>query len=204
MADDRTIAPSPGRQRRAWRAGLRPRSAWLLPAVGFGLLAFALRGQVEALLRWWGPGAITPEAWLASASAWLVAGWSVAAVVVVLVAVVTRRLGGISDRDRQRLRAGPARPDVWLRMALRLGLLVGLGMACLGVLAGAARAVDASEAGVFALWSGWAVRASMVIAAGLAAAAVIDLLIDRRDRLLRLFQSRQQRRDDARAGGRAR
>ena len=204
MADNRTIAPSPARQRRAWRAGLRPRTAWLLPAAGFGLLGLALGGQIDGLTLQWGPGAITPDAWLSRVGAWLVTGWSIAAVVVLVLALVTRRLGGISSRDRQRLQASPARPDFWLRAVLVLALLAGLGVACLGVLAGAARAVDASEASLVALWSGWAVRLSMVVALGLAATAVVDLLVDRRDRLMRLFQSRQQRRDDARAGGRAR
>src|SRR5688572_10850366 len=29
MADDRTLAPSPARLQRAWRAGMRPRARWL-------------------------------------------------------------------------------------------------------------------------------------------------------------------------------
>ena len=47
MADDRTLAPSPARLQRAWRAGLRPRSQWLGAAV--------LLACVAALASAWQP-----------------------------------------------------------------------------------------------------------------------------------------------------
>ena len=188
---------------RAWRAGLRPHSAWLLPAVALGGIAMALDGlrtggaRLDALH----PGAVEPSGWLAWAGGWLALGWGIAAVVVVVLGLLSRRLGVISMLDRTRLRAAAATPDTLVRGVVGLLLLLGLGVALHGVLAGAARSVDASEAGLGGLWLGWAVRGCAVVAGVLVLAAVVDLLVDRRDRLARLFMSREQQREQARASG---
>lgn len=203
MVDDRPIAPSPSRWRRAWQAGLRPQTRWLWPAAACAGLAAGLdRGSI-----WWPsvldvrPGSLTPDAWLEQGAGLLGAGWGLAGALVLGLALITRRLGGISGVARRRLRAAPSSP-IGLR-ALGLALAIGLGMALAlrGVLAGAARAVDAPEAGLVALWRGWAGQGLVAIAVGLGLAALGELVLDRSDRRARLAQSRQQARDDARASG---
>lgn len=206
VADDRTLAPSAARVRRAWRAGLRPRSAWLLPAAACGLVALALRGGLASEApAWIRPGAIAPEAWLERVSLVLVVGWLAMGGLVLGVAALARRLGPVSAADGQRLRPAPERPAWIQRGGLGLVLALVLLVALRGVLAGAARSVDASEAGLTALWSGWAATLGGGLAIGLLVAALVDLLIDRRERVARLFLHPQQQRDEARhAGGRAR
>ncbi|MEX1364636.1 MAG: hypothetical protein AB1Z98_16030 [Nannocystaceae bacterium] len=207
MADDRTLAPSPSRQRRAWRAGLRPRSEWLLPAAACGLLALALEGRsgsgdaIATVLR---PGSVTAAAWLDTVVDALVVGWVVAALLVLAVAVLGRRLGAVSSSEARRLRAGSSRP-AWLgRAAIALALGAGSMLALRGVLAGAARGVDATEASLTALWLGWASRVGVVLAMALALAALLELRLDRSERRDRLRLSREQARQLARDGGRSR
>ncbi len=203
MADDRTIAPGPGRLRRAWVAGLRPRASWLPVAAAAGLLAVALQDLAARPSAVFDVRPLTTDSstWLTTVAGAVVALWIVAAAVVMAVAVLTRQLGGISTRERAQLGLEPARPVAWPRVLLSLALGLGLTMAMVGVLAGAARSVDASQAGLIALWLGWAVQAATAIAVGLGTAGLIELLLDRHDRHGRLFQTRQQVRDQARARG---
>ncbi|MEM9461814.1 MAG: hypothetical protein AAGF11_47085 [Myxococcota bacterium] len=203
MADDRPIAPSPSRWRRAWQAGLRPKTRWLWPAVACGVLAAGLdRGSRQGS---WGldvrPGSLTPDAWLEQGAGLLGVGWGLAGALVLALAWLTGRLGGISGGARRRLRAAPS-SSMGLR-ALGFAVASGLGitLALRGVLAGAARAVDASEAGLVALWTSWAGQGLVVVALGLGLVALGELVLDRSDRRERLAQSRQQARDDARASG---
>lgn len=208
MPDDRTLAPSPQRWQRAWQAGLRPWSGWLWSAAACGLLALAIDRLREGGEPWLSldpsPGAVAPEAFVGSLVAWLVGVLAVAGVATVGLALVSQRLGWISALEQQRLLPAPARPAVLGRLVLCMIVALGIVLALAGGLAGSARAVDASEAGLAALWLGWAERACVVLAVGLGLGAVVELLLDRRDRDHRLWQTPQAARDEARAaGGRA-
>jgi hypothetical protein len=208
MADDRTIAPGPSRWHRAWQAGLRPWSPWLLPAAACGLLALAVDGSGASTAAAWldpRPGAVAPAAWLGSLVERLVMLLAATGVAVVGLAVLSRRLGVVSTLEQRRLRAAPARPAVLARLLLCVCVGMGVVLALEGVLAGAARAVDASESGLHALWLGWAGRAGAALSLGLGLGAAVELWLDHRDRGARLWQSPEQARDEVRAaGGRSR
>ena len=201
MSDERTIAPSPGRLRRAWRAGQRPWSPWVFPAVGLAVLSIAfdrMRSADELVLDV-RPGALEPAGWLAEVSGWLGAGWLLAGLGLVAMGLLLRRVGAVSTRDAQGLGAAAVAPGFWLRLIVVALVLIGLGSAFDGVMAGAARGVDASTAGLSALWIGWAMKLCAGLALALGLAAGVDLLLDQRDRWTRLFQTQEQRRAHARA-----
>jgi len=203
MADDRTLAPSSARWSRAWRAGMRPWSAWLWPAVACGLLALALDQWVDSGELWLDPtpGAVTPAAWLESIATALGTILALAGLAAFALSLLTARLGWISTSELHRLQPAPTSPAVLVRLLLCAALALGVVLALAGVLAGSARAVDASETGLAALWLGWASRAFTALAAGLGLAAVIELLLDRRERDRQLWQTPQQAVDEARAAG---
>ncbi len=181
MADDGSIAPDPRRLARAHRAGLRPASPLLLP----GALCLAL----AAALRWGGPAML--EAWrrlwanglagaptldgLGGALGCLLAG---VAGLVVVVASVNGGLGWVDPAALRGLEVGPQRSK------LRAGVMVlvpGLALLLLaGVCAGAARAVDASEAGLLALWWGWLLRLLVAVGVLLVLAGGLDRALARR------------------------
>lgn len=211
MSDERTVAPSPARWSRAWDAGMRPWSGWLWPAVVCGLLALAidrLRHEEDAwlelgtVLR---PGSLEPEVWLGVVVTALGGVLAVVGGASLVLALVSQRLGWVSTDERERLLPAPARPVVLARVVLCLAVGLGLALALAGVLAGSARAVDASEASLVSLWLEWAQRAFAVLALALGVGAIVDLLLDRRDREQQLWQTPQAARDEARAaGGRSR
>lgn len=207
MVDDRSLPPSPARVRRAWRAGLRPRSRWPWLAAAGGLVAVAIDAWPVATGGWSGPvpGAVEPSAWLGTAAAGLGAVLLAAGLGRVGLGAALRQLGWISAAERRRLHARPAAPSMLARLGLASAAALGLGLALAGVLAGAARSVDASEAGLRALWLGWAVEVvvALAVVAGLVGAA--ELLIDRHERGWRLRQTPRQVAAEAQtAGGRSR
>jgi hypothetical protein len=207
MADDRTLAPSPARWHRAWLSGLRPWSGWSWPALACGLVALAIDRMGEGGEPWLdpSPGTARPGAWLGTAAAWLAAVLATAGIAAVALALASQRLGWVSMLEQRRLHAAPARPAVLARLGLCAAVGLLLVLALDGVLAGAARAVDADEAGLATLWLGWAGRATTALAVGLGLGAAVELLLDRRDRGARLWQTPQQARDEVRsAGGRSR
>jgi len=203
MADDRSIAPDPARWRRAWQAGVRPQSRWLWPAVAMAGLAAWLQAGVSERPGWIDvrPGALPPaDAW-ARLTHGLTMGWLVAGAGVLGVAILGGRLGPVSAVARRRLGAAPASSSVVLRLGL-VALAGAVVFALLrGGLAGAARGVDASAAGLVALWWGWAARGSTALAIALGLAALGELLVDRHERSTRLRRTPQQVRDQARASG---
>lgn len=181
MADDGSIAPDPRRLARAHRAGLRPASPLLLP----GVLCLALAAE----LRWGGPALL--EAWrrlwanglagapmldgLGAALACLLAG---VAGLVVVVASVNGGLGWVDPAALRGLEVGPQRSG---RRAGVMVLVPGLALLLLaGVCAGAARAVDASEAGLLALWWGWLLRLLVAVGVLLVLAGGLDRALARR------------------------
>lgn len=197
MPDDGSIAPDPRRLARAHRAGLRPASPLLLT----GALCLA----AAAALGWGGPALL--DAWRrswavgvvdASAMAGLVGmfGWLFAGVagLVVVVASVNGGLGRVDRGVGRGLEVGS------LRSGLRGGLLVlvpGLALLLLaGVCAGAARAVDASEAGLLALWWGWSLRLLTGVGVLLLLAGGVDRALARR----RLWQALHRSAGDLRRG----
>jgi len=204
MADDRTIAPGPARWRRAWQAGMRPRSRWLWPAVTCAVAAIALDGGPPPVEAWSldvRPGGLTPERWWPTVLEHLGLVWLGAAGLMLVVALLSRRLGAVSTRAHRRLGAASIGRSVLGPQVIAAALALGLGAALVGVLAGAARSADASEAGLRLLWWGWAAKGAAACAVGLLAAAVAELALDRRQREAALRQSPQQVRDRARGSG---
>ena len=198
MADDGSIAPDPRRLARAHRAGLRPAS----PLLSTGLLCLSL----AAALRWGGPALLA--AWRGlwsegiaggagwSALGWSALGWSFAGVagLVVLVASVNGGLGWVDRGAGRGLVVGSQRSRLrGVVMLLVPGLAV---MLMAGVCAGAARAVDASEAGLLALWWGWLLRLLVGVGGLLVLAGGLDRALARR----RLWQALHRSAGELRRG----
>lgn len=190
MADDGSIAPDPRRLARARRAGLRPASPLLLPAV----LSLALAAE----LRWGGPHLLGAwrRLWAAGLAGapvldalGVVLGWLLGGVagLVVVVASVNGGLGWVERGRGRGLGVGAQRS--WLRGGVQL-LAPWLALALLvGVCAGAARAVDASEAGLLALWWTWLQRGLVGLGGLLLLAGGLDLALARRRLWLALHRS---------------
>ncbi|HEY0134585.1 MAG TPA: hypothetical protein VGB85_10905 [Nannocystis sp.] len=176
MADDGSIAPDPRRLARAQRAGLRPGSPWLTPAVMCLALAAGLRwGGPAALGRW---RAVWMQGTVEGVGAVVVPLMIGAAVVAVAVAALAGSLGWVDARAREGLAVGELRSAGRGLLALLVPVLVVLVLA--GVVAGAARAVDASEAALIGLWWAWAQRLLVGVGGLLLVAGVVDRALGRR------------------------
>lgn len=179
LADDGSIAPDPRRLARAHRAGLRPGSPWLLP----GVLCLGLAGG----LRWLGPGLLRGlrAQWEASVAGvgvevigvGVLQGFGVVAVVVVMLAALGGRLGWVDTAAARGLGVGSQRSGLRGVLAVLVPVVVVLLLA--SVCAGAARAVDASEAGLLALWWAWTQRLLFGVGALLLAVGVFDRTLAR-------------------------
>lgn len=197
MADG-SIAPDPRRLARAHRAGLRPASPLLLTGALCLALAAALRWGGPALLDAWrglwadglvGESSVGPG--LFAALGWLFAG---VAGLVVLVASVNGGLGWVDRGAARGLAVGSQRSR--LRGVVLL-LVPGLALLLLaGVCAGAARAVDASESGLLALWWGWLLRLLAGVGGLLVLAGGLDRALARR----RLWQALHRSAGELRRG----
>lgn len=145
---------------RAHRAGLRATSPWLWSAATCLGLGAVLHVTGEARVAAWrevwaaGLGGAPPQQlgrWLVGELVTLLA-WT--AGIVLLVAVLSGTIGWVDRRARERLNVAPGRVSVargllaFVVPALAVGLMLGVG-------AGAARSVDASESGVTGLWVAW-------------------------------------------------
>ena len=194
MADDGSIAPDPRRLARAQRAGLRPGSPWLTPA--------AMCLALAAGLRWFGPAVLVSwrEVWSRGLAGASVVGELVttvmiaAAVVAVLVAVFAGSFGWVDTRAREGLGVGELRSAARGVLASIVPLVVVVMLA--GVCAGAARAVDASEAGLWALWWAWSQRLLVGVGGLLLAAGLVDRAFARR----RLWRALHRSPDELRRG----
>ncbi len=183
LADDGSIAPDPRRLARAHRAGLRPSSPWLVPATLCLALAAASRwlapgSQEQWSARWVAALAGEPTALVpAVASAVMqVLAWS--AGLVLVLALLGGGLGWVDARARRGLAVGPLRSG--LRGALALIVPVVVAGLLAGVCAGAARAVDASEAGLWALYRAWSQRLLLGVGGGLLLVGLVDRALARR------------------------
>lgn len=199
MADDGSIAPDPRRLARAHLAGLRPASPFLLP----GVLCLALAG----VLRWLGPGWLEElrGQWeraiaggggveLAGVMAGVLRGFGAVVLVVLAMSALGGRLGWVDRSAGRGLGVGPQRSGMRGALALLVPLVV-LGMLA-GVCAGAARAVDASEAGLLALWWAWVMRLLFGIGCLLVLVGMFDRTLARH----RLWRSLHQSVEEARRG----
>lgn len=192
MADDGTIAPDPPRLARAHRAGLRPSSPWLWPAsvcLGLGLVLHVTGAAwVAAWRELWAAGltGLSPSLVWSRGVGELVALLAWSGGLAVVLALVTGSLGWVDDRAREdlgvRSRRSGARGVLALVVpALAVALVV-------GVCAGGARAVDASEDGLMTLWFAW-LRGGLVGTGGL---LLVAGLVDRRLAQHRLWRALHQ------------
>lgn len=182
MAEEGTLAPDSHRLARAHRAGLRPTSPWLWPAAACLGLALMLHGSGAARFEVWraawtagiaaGDAAPLGGAMIGGLAALL--GW--AAALALVVAGLSGTLGRVDRRARLRAELRPSVVRGLLALALpAVAVVLGL-----GVIAGAARAVDASPAGLQALWLAW--LRNMLLGTGgvMLVAGVIDRTLARR------------------------
>lgn len=194
LADDGSIAPDPRRLARAQRAGLRPSSPWLTPAaLCLGLAAGLRWGGTVMLERWrgvWSQGVNGVD----GVGDLVVTAMIGAAVISVGVAALAGSLGWVDTRAREGLAVGEMRGAGRGVLALLVPVLVVFVLA--GVCAGAARAVDASEAGLMALWWAWAQRLLIAVGGLLLVAGVVDRALARR----RLWIALHRNPDELRRG----
>ncbi len=198
LAEQGSIAPDPRRLARAHRAGLRPSSPWLMP----GVLCLALAGG----LRWLGPELLADwrAQWEASVAgnglaiaglgAGVLRGFGVVALLVLVLAALGGRLGWVDAAAGRGLGVGSQRSG--LRGALALLVPVVMVVMLASVCGGAARAVDASEAGLLALWWAWTQRLLFGGGCVLVLVGVFDRALARH----RLWQSLHQSADEQRRG----
>ena len=155
---------------------------------------------LAAGLRWGGPAAL--ERWRATWTQGGVDGVGElvislmigAAVISVGVAALAGSLGWVDARAREGLAVGELRSAGRGALALLVPVLVVLVLA--GVVAGAARAVDASEAALIGLWWAWAQRLLVGVGGLLLLAGVVDRALGRR----RLWRALHRNRDELRRG----
>ncbi len=206
---ERSIPPSARRLREAWRAGRRPRAPWLGIGTRCLSLWLLLVGGGPLLGRAVGPA--MRAAWQGDLLPWM--GMSTALILTVGLALLgadllAAVLGGSLGPVR-RTRVGDADPvgaPPAARAALGLIALFVVVAAAMGVVAGAARGVDASGDGLEGLYRAWLQRVLALGAlGGLGLGAVERLLAERRrfDALhLTPEQAREEQRRAAPAGGR--
>ncbi|MCB9707013.1 MAG: hypothetical protein H6711_34550 [Myxococcales bacterium] len=204
---ERTIAPDDRRLREAAQAGVRRRPRWLAR----GLLCLALATLLDGLgselreglgdalpeaLRGGDPGALLERAATLS-----LAIHGVAALALVGASALVGGLGPVSSPREPAMIALRDRPTPGLWPLA--GLLVGIALLLhRGVIAGAARAVDAGPAELLSFWSGW-LSAGLTIGGGLLiAGGLAELALDERGRRRALRRSPEELRDDARRRGR--
>lgn len=197
MDGDASTAPSPARVALARRAGLRPRSPWLAPGLvclGLALvIPRGLGGEPREVLR---------AAWSGRELDGLVdmalGAWSIGLVVVVACALASASFGlGWVRRERRLGRVG-ALARAWGPLAVALLAMASAAWGLRGAPAGAARAVDASAAGLAAMWIEWLRRGLLAVGAASLVAAALDLWLTRRAIWRALYRTRAEVREQAR------
>ena len=208
MSDDRTLAPSPSRLKRAWRAGLRVQSKWLAIALRLAVLGIVFSAWPPApdpeLVAGWAAAAASPGAPdLAILSDTLLAAGRVAITFAVLavavhvvLALLTGSLGPTDARLRERLRAAPSHVYVVPFAVLTAVVGIGYAISVLPVMAGAARAADAPATALAPMFSAWVVHVCVAGAAILALAGLAELALERHRRVRSLYQSFSEAREE--------
>ena len=169
----------------------------LLPGVLCLALAAELRWGGTAMLAAWrrlwmnGLAGAPDVDGLGGAFVWLLAG---VGLVVVVVASVNGGLGWVDPARGRGLAVGTQRSGLRGGLMLLVPWLALLLLA--GVCAGAARAVDASEAGLLALWWGWLLRLLVGVGGLLVLAGGLDRALAKR----RLWQALHRSAGDLRRG----
>lgn len=199
VSDARTIAPDRRRLREADRAGMRRRPRWLtrgLVTLAVGALAepattrlvdaFAAGGDLGALWR------LVAPIWLAL----LVA----AAAATIAAAAASGTFGGVEARRLERLGAVDEHRTPGLAVVAAI-VAVAIFLLDRGALAGAARAVDASAAGLHLLWIGWFARLLRIGGGLLVAAGFAELILDEIGRRRALYRSMSEVREELRGRG---
>lgn len=215
MPGERTIMPSAARLLRGWRAGLRGQSRWLDAAAGLAAVGLVLGAMPWSMASGWGArwqaAMVQPER---MGPLLFEAGWSAAALGLalclafgsarVLSAAFAGRVGAVERGRRAQLRAAPAVSGAAPLALLSLMALLGMGLAVRGVMAGAARSVDATASGTLQLWTMWPQRAWAAALVVLGILGWVELVLSRRRIAGQLAQTPEQARDDlkARSGGR--
>lgn len=211
MAGDRTLAPSRARLALAHAAGLRGSSRWLalgLASLFGAALVGSWRADVGTLGESWKTALMQPETLGDALSSWsavaLRSGVALLAASVglsIVLTVVSGAWGSIDPRARARLGLGRTTGGGLPRAALVLALVFLLGFVSLGVIAGSARAIDATPSSLAMFWRVWTVRLLVWVGAGCVVAGLVDLVVQGRVRWLALHQSVQEARDEARERG---
>ena len=212
MSGERTIQPNPARLRRGWRAGVRGRSVWLDTAAGLAAIGLVLGAIPWSMASGFGhrwqaavadPGhadALIAEAvWGALALGAAVA--TAYGLARVLSAAFAGRVGPVDRGGLARLGVAPSRRGTASLALLSVMAVVSMLLGVHGVLAAAARSVDASAAGTVELWSLWPQRTWAACLVVLGVVGWVELVISHRRNQHRLAQTPAQARDDLRARG---
>lgn len=159
-------------------------SPWLWPAalcLGLGLVIhFSGEARMTAWSEAWSAGLIAGDA----ASGWAAARGALGDLLAwtgglaLVIAALAGTLGWVDRRARENLQVGPLRSVARGVLALVVPALATL--LVLGVCAGAARAVDASPAGLQGLWSAWLRNLLFGTGGLLLAAGLVDQVLARR------------------------
>jgi hypothetical protein len=191
------VPPDAARRRLAFEAGLRPSVRWSLAAASWGILAVALERAPSVVLPALLPQDAAPAVAWALVRRWLtLAGTALVGAVVlgITLALATGIAGPIRSRAGREL--GPVRPASAWPVALMAAVVAGtVALALRGVLAGAARGVDASEPALLGLWHTFAVRACGSLGISLACTAVVAAVWERREIQRRLLREAAELRE---------
>ena len=212
MPGDRTVSATPARLRRGWRAGLRGQSRWLDTAAGLAAVGLVVGAIPWSMASGFGARWQAALANPAHASGLLresaVAGLGLAAALAaafllgrILSALLAGRLGLVDRGLMERIGAHRSTQGTLAVAALAvIGTSIVL-VTLRGVLAGAARSVDATAAGTWTLWTTWPHRTWTALLITLAALGWAELLLSQRRVRARLAQTPEQARDDRRSRG---
>lgn len=163
-----------------WRWGLRPRARGLerAPAIAAGAAVFAL--TLPAAVDWLGYGLVGamqgegpgPAGWSTRGLVAIVTLALVFAAAAVAGAGLSRNLGVARPPGRGELSTGPSEPAPIVGPVMAVFAVLCFAVVGAGLVASAARTVDASEAAIAAVTTAWAWR---LAGAGLLIAVVVGL-----------------------------
>ncbi len=212
MAAERSIVPSPARLREGWRAGLRARSQWIrtgLCLLCLAALSSGARGGPsadlvelwrEALVRGTLEGSVLEHTLLAATRTALLV-CALITLAIVGGGLLTGQLGTRDPRILARLAPAKLRTPLLAFVGLMLLGLCVVGSELSRVVAGAARATDASAEGLGALFSTWVVHVLVVVGVTTLGLGLAELFVARRHRNRSLWRSVAQAREDAKGQG---